>query len=75
MISGSAGEPGVPSMGARTVGEGGGAIGQRARRHEDSRLLRGLGKFADDVDRVADVMPAVVTKVRQLAGVLGRAAS
>ena len=28
-----------------------------------------------DVDRVAEVMPGVVAKVRQLAGALGRAAS
>ena len=39
------------------------------------RFSLGRESTADDVDRVAEVMPAVVAKVRQLAGVLGRAAS
>jgi cysteine desulfurase len=39
------------------------------------RFSLGHGSTVEDVDRVADVMPAVVAKVRQLAGVLGRAAS
>ena len=39
------------------------------------RFSLGRESTAEDVDRVAEVMPAVVTKVRQLAGVLGRAAS
>lgn len=39
------------------------------------RFSLGRESTAEDVDRVAEVMPAVVAKVRQLAGVLGRAAS
>jgi cysteine desulfurase len=39
------------------------------------RFSLGRESTAEDVDRVVEVMPAVVTKVRQLAGVLGRAAS
>jgi cysteine desulfurase len=39
------------------------------------RFSFGHESTVEDVDRVAEVMPAVVTKVRQLAGVLGRAAS
>ena len=39
------------------------------------RFSFGRGSTAEEVDRVAEVMPAVVTKVRQLASVLGRAAS
>ena len=39
------------------------------------RFSLGRESTADDVDRVAEVMPAVVAKVRQLASVLGRAAS
>jgi cysteine desulfurase len=37
------------------------------------RLSLGHASTADDVARVAEVMPAVVAKVRKLAGVLGRA--
>jgi cysteine desulfurase len=37
------------------------------------RLSLGHGSTAEDVTRAADVMPAVVAKVRKLAGVLGRA--
>jgi cysteine desulfurase len=37
------------------------------------RLSLGHASNADDVARVAEVMPAVVAKVRKLAGVLGRA--
>jgi cysteine desulfurase len=37
------------------------------------RFSLGHGSTADDVERVAEVMPAVVAKVRKLAGVLGRA--
>jgi cysteine desulfurase len=36
------------------------------------RLSLGHGSTADDVARVAEVMPTVVAKVRKLAGVLGR---
>jgi cysteine desulfurase len=36
------------------------------------RLSLGHGSTADDVARAAEVMPAVVAKVRKLAGVLGR---
>ena len=39
------------------------------------RFSFGHESTVEDVDRVAEVMPAVVAKVRQLAGVLGRAAS
>ncbi len=39
------------------------------------RFSFGRESTAADVDRVAEVMPGVVAKVRQLAGVLGRAAS
>lgn len=39
------------------------------------RFSFGRESTAEDVDRVAEVMPAVVAKVRKLAGVLGRAAS
>jgi cysteine desulfurase len=39
------------------------------------RFSLGRESTTEDVDRVAEVMPAVVAKVRQLAGVLGRAAS
>ena len=39
------------------------------------RFSLGRESTDEDVDRVAEVMPAVVAKVRQLAGVLGRAAS
>jgi cysteine desulfurase len=39
------------------------------------RFSLGRESTAEDVDRVAEVMPAVVAKVRQLASVLGRAAS
>lgn len=39
------------------------------------RFSLGRESTEEDVDRVAEVMPAVVAKVRQLAGVLGRAAS
>jgi cysteine desulfurase len=39
------------------------------------RFSLGRESTVEDVDRVAEVMPAVVTKVRQLAGLLGRAAS
>jgi cysteine desulfurase len=39
------------------------------------RFSFGRESSAEDVDRVVEVMPAVVAKVRQLAGVLGRAAS
>jgi cysteine desulfurase len=39
------------------------------------RFSLGRESTADDVERVAEVMPGVVHKVRQLAGVLGRAAS
>jgi cysteine desulfurase len=39
------------------------------------RFSLGRESTAEDVDRVAEVMPAVVAKVRQLANVLGRAAS
>ena len=39
------------------------------------RFSFGRESTADDVDRVAELMPAVVAKVRKLAGVLGRAAS
>ncbi len=31
------------------------SVGQRVRRHEDARLLRGLGRFADDIDRAGQV--------------------
>jgi cysteine desulfurase len=37
------------------------------------RFSLGHGSTAEDVERVAEVMPAVVAKVRKLAGVLGRA--
>ncbi|MGH7526725.1 MAG: cysteine desulfurase family protein, partial [Gemmatimonadales bacterium] len=37
------------------------------------RFSFGHGSTMDDVDRVAEVMPGVVAKVRKLAGVLGRA--
>jgi carbon-monoxide dehydrogenase large subunit len=37
-----------------------GAIGKRTRRHEDSRLLRGLGRFADDVNRAGQLYARVV---------------
>jgi cysteine desulfurase len=37
------------------------------------RLSLGHGSSAEDVARVAEAMPAVVAKVRKLAGVLGRA--
>ncbi len=39
------------------------------------RFSLGRETTVDDVDRAAEVMPGVVAKVRQLAGVLGRAAS
>ncbi|HUQ15244.1 MAG TPA: cysteine desulfurase family protein [Gemmatimonadales bacterium] len=39
------------------------------------RFSFGRESTAEDVDRVAELMPAVVAKVRKLAGVLGRAAS
>ncbi len=39
------------------------------------RFSFGRESSPEDVDRVAEVMPAVVAKVRTLAGVLGRAAS
>jgi cysteine desulfurase len=39
------------------------------------RFSLGRESTTEDVDRVAEVMPSVVAKVRQLAGVLGRAAS
>jgi len=39
------------------------------------RFSFGRESGAEDVDRVAELMPAVVAKVRTLAGVLGRAAS
>jgi cysteine desulfurase len=39
------------------------------------RFSLGRESTTEDVDRVAEVMPGVVAKVRQLAGVLGRAAS
>jgi cysteine desulfurase len=39
------------------------------------RFSFGRESIAEDVDRVAELMPAVVAKVRKLAGVLGRAAS
>ena len=39
------------------------------------RFSLGHGSTAEDVDRVCEVMPGVVAKVRQLANVLGRAAS
>jgi cysteine desulfurase len=39
------------------------------------RFSLGRETTVEDVDRVAEVMPGVVAKVRQLAGVLGRAAS
>jgi cysteine desulfurase len=39
------------------------------------RFSLGRESTAEDVDRVAEVMPAVVAKVRQLASVLGRVAS
>ena len=39
------------------------------------RFSLGRESTEEDVDRVAEVMPAVVAKVRQLAGVLGRAVS
>ena len=39
------------------------------------RFSLGRESTSEDVDRVAEVMPSVVAKVRQLAGVLGRAAS
>jgi cysteine desulfurase len=39
------------------------------------RFSLGHESTAEDVDRVAEAMPAVVAKVRRLAGVLGRAAS
>ena len=37
------------------------------------RFSLGRESTADDVERVAEVMPAVVAKVRKLAGILGRA--
>jgi cysteine desulfurase len=37
------------------------------------RFSLGRESTAADVDRVVEVMPSVVTKVRKLAGVLGRA--
>jgi cysteine desulfurase len=39
------------------------------------RFSFGRESTAEDVDRAAELMPAVVAKVRKLAGVLGRAAS
>ncbi len=39
------------------------------------RFSLGHGSTGEDVDRVCEVMPGVVAKVRQLANVLGRAAS
>ena len=36
------------------------------------RLSLGHQSTVSDVDRVAEVMPGVVSKVRKLAGVLGR---
>jgi cysteine desulfurase len=39
------------------------------------RFSFGRESITEDVDRVAELMPAVVAKVRKLAGVLGRAAS
>jgi cysteine desulfurase len=39
------------------------------------RFSFGRESTAEDVDRVVELMPAVVAKVRKLAGVLGRAAS
>jgi cysteine desulfurase len=39
------------------------------------RFSFGRESTAEDVDRVAELMPGVVAKVRKLAGVLGRAAS
>ena len=39
------------------------------------RFSFGRESTVEDVDRVAELMPAVVAKVRKLAGVLGRAAS
>jgi cysteine desulfurase len=39
------------------------------------RFSVGRESTVEDVDRVAELMPAVVAKVRKLAGVLGRAAS
>lgn len=62
MITGSSGEKGETGAlpVAATVGAPAGSIGQRTRRHEDSRLLRGLGKFVDDVNRAGQVYARVV---------------
>jgi carbon-monoxide dehydrogenase large subunit/6-hydroxypseudooxynicotine dehydrogenase subunit gamma len=38
----------------------GGAVGARVRRHEDDRLLKGLGRFADDVNRGGQVHARIV---------------
>jgi cysteine sulfinate desulfinase/cysteine desulfurase-like protein len=39
------------------------------------RFSLGHDSTGEDVDRVSEVMPSVVAKVRQLASALGRAAS
>ncbi|HYX92930.1 MAG TPA: xanthine dehydrogenase family protein molybdopterin-binding subunit [Myxococcaceae bacterium] len=45
-----------PGAGADAIG----GIGHRARRHEDARLLRGLGRFADDVNRAGQLYARVL---------------
>jgi carbon-monoxide dehydrogenase large subunit len=45
---------------AAVRGGSAGAIGARVTRHEDDRLLRGLGRFTDDLDRAHQVYLRVV---------------
>ncbi|CAM03288.1 xanthine dehydrogenase molybdenum binding subunit apoprotein [Saccharopolyspora erythraea NRRL 2338] len=46
-------------------------IGTSVRRHEDDRLLRGLGRFADDVDRIGQAHARVVRSGSAHAEILG----
>ena len=61
MISGGDRERSRPSRDASGApADNAGAIGKRVQRHEDSRLLRGLGHFADDVERAGQVHARIV---------------
>ncbi|GAA0502857.1 dehydrogenase [Saccharopolyspora subtropica] len=48
-----------------------GVVGARVRRHEDDRLLRGLGRFADDVDRLGQVYARMVRSTVAHGAVVG----
>ncbi|GAA4830986.1 xanthine dehydrogenase family protein molybdopterin-binding subunit [Saccharopolyspora rosea] len=48
-----------------------GVVGARVRRHEDDRLLRGLGRFADDVDRLGQVHVRFVRSTAARAEITG----